>query len=125
VFLLNIGKLVNHKIRADWSRAFFEPAGVDVIYPEGFDDMASGAEAAEQSGADMVVICGSDKDYPELVPQALKEIRERTPEMLVILAGYPGEHEQAYKDAGLDDYIFVKTNNYEFLREKLNRLNVL
>jgi methylmalonyl-CoA mutase len=125
VFLLNIGKLVNHKIRADWSRAFFEPAGVDVIYPDGFDDMAAGAEAAEQSGADIIVICGTDKDYPELVPKALKEIRERMPEMLVILAGFPGEHEQAYKDAGLDDYIFVKTNNYEFLRDKLNRLNVL
>jgi methylmalonyl-CoA mutase len=125
VFLLNVGKLVNHKIRADFSRAFFEPAGVNVIYPEGFEDMAAAAEAAELSGADIIVICGTDKEYPEVVPRAVKEIRRRTPEMIVVLAGHPGEHEQAYKEAGLDDYIFVKTNNYEFLRDKLNLLNVL
>ncbi len=125
VFLLNIGPLVNHKIRADFSRAFFEPAGVDVIYPDGFDDMEDAADAAEQSGSDIVVICGTDKDYPEIVPKAVQAVKARTPEMITVLAGYPGEHEAAYKEAGLDDYIFIKTNNYEFLKDKLTRLNVL
>jgi len=45
--------------------------------------------------------------------------------MQVILAGYPGDNEATYREAGMDDYVFVKSDNYELNRRYLTGLGVL
>ena len=67
VFLATMGPLVQHKIRADFIRGFFEVAGFEVIYPNGFDSADAAAKAFAESGAKFAVICSTDDTYPAIV----------------------------------------------------------
>jgi methylmalonyl-CoA mutase len=125
VYLANIGPLKTHKIRADFSRAFFEPAGVRIVYAKGQDTAEAIADGILDSGAGVAILCGTDDDYPEMVPKVCSMVREQSQEPILLLAGHPGDHEQAYKDAGLDDYIFIKSNNHAVLKNCLQRMGVL
>ena len=52
-----------------------------------------------------------------LVPSIARGIKEKAPNMLVMLAGAPAaEFKQSYDEAGVDDYIHVKANCLEILR---------
>lgn len=119
IFLANMGSLVQHKLRADFIRGFFECGGFDVEYPDGFADADAAAEAATASGARVVVICSTDATYPELVPAVTQAIKGKDAGMRVLLAGHPGDHADAYKQAGLDDFIFVKSDHYNTLKDNL------
>lgn len=116
VFLANMGPIPQHKARADFTVGFFEVGGFEVINNTGFGSVDDAAEAALDSQAPIVVICSTDKTYPELVPPLVKLIKESKPDVTVILAGKPAaDHEAAYLEAGLDDSIHIRANCYEML----------
>lgn len=125
LYLINVGPLRQHKLRADFTRTFFEPAGFDVLYPKGESDPDTAAQAAVDSGARVAVICSTDDAYPEAVPAIAQALKAKDPNIRLYLAGFPGEHEAAYREAGLDDYIFIKSNNYETLATALRHVGVL
>lgn len=116
VFPANIGPIPRHKARYDFSRGFFEVGGFEVLRNEGFATAAEAATAAVESGAEVVVICSDDATYPEVVPELTRRIKEARPETTVILAGKPApEHRAAYDEAGLDRFIFIKSNCLDVL----------
>ncbi len=126
IFLATMGSLKQHKARADFSRGFFSAGGFDSVYPKGFANAEDAAKAALESGCPIVVICSTDETYPELVPAVTKALKASKPQVKVILAGAPApEHEAAYKAAGLDDSISIRTNNFTFNQTLLNQLGVL
>lgn len=126
VFLATMGPLVQHKIRADFIRGFFQVGGFDVIYPNGFQTPDEAAKAFAESGAKYAVICSTDDTYPELVPPTAKALKAAKADATVFLAGIPNpDFEQSYKDAGLDGSISIKSNNYETLKSMLQSLGVL
>jgi methylmalonyl-CoA mutase len=125
IHLANIAALRRHKVRADFTRGFFETGGFEITGAEGSTDDALIAEKAVASGAALVVICGHDEDYPVHVPAIAQAIKARAPQLTLILAGNPGEHEAAYKAAGLDTYIFAKSDNYETNRQFLQKVGAL
>ena len=43
-------------------------------------------------------------------------------EIKVIVAGMPGDHEAAWRAAGVDDFVHVRVNNYTFNRMLLESL---
>jgi len=121
LFCANFAKLSVHKPRTDFTKGFFEVGGFNVIGDQSFgvseEGIAEAVEATLRSGTRIVTVCSSDKVYPEVVVPFTKRIKEERPDMKVILAGKPDKDlEAAYRAAGLDEYIFVKTNIYEFLR---------
>ena len=121
-----MGPLVQHKIRADFIRGFFQVGGFDVIYPNGFQTPEEAAKAFAESGAKYTVICSTDDTYPELVPPVTKALKAAKPDGVVMLAGIPNpDFEQSYKDAGLDGSISIKSNNYQTLKSMLESLGVL
>ena len=124
LFLLNMGPLIQHKARADFTQGFFQSGGFEVIYPDGFDGPASAADAFLASGARVGVICSTDANYPELVPPLLQSIKEKDSSLRVLLAGHPGEHADTFKEAGLDDFISIKSNHFETLVENLKYCGV-
>lgn len=124
VFLANMGPLVQHKVRADFIRGFFECGGFAIEYPDGFVDAAAVAEGVAMAGARVVVICSTDKTYPELVPAVTQVLKAQNASVRVLLAGHPGEQESVYTEAGLDGFIFVKSPHYETLKETLSFLGV-
>jgi methylmalonyl-CoA mutase len=121
IFLLTMGPLQQHKVRADFVRGFLEPGGFAVLYPPGFATAASAAQAAKESGALAAVLCSTDDTYPELVPAVLAELQGALP---VILAGYPPEQVEAFRSAGIADFIHVKADCGAFLAAWQKKLGV-
>ncbi len=123
VYLANLGSPAHHTARATFSKNFFEAGGFEVISSEGFKDADAAAAGFAQSGAKLAVICSSDKLYPELVPPTalkLKAAGART----VVLAGNPGANEAAWRDAGVDRFIFIKCDVLATLRDLLREEGV-
>ncbi|WP_269540552.1 methylmalonyl-CoA mutase family protein [Cerasicoccus fimbriatus] len=125
IYLTCLEKLKRHKVRADFIRSFLETGGFEVINSPGFTDADEAARALMASGAKVTVICGCDPDYESMAADFMKVIKAKLPNVKVLLAGYPGDHEEAFKAAGMDDYIFIKTDNYATNRKYLELLGVL
>jgi methylmalonyl-CoA mutase len=125
IHLATLKALRRHKARADFIRAFFETGGFDVRTADGADDAGAAATAALASGAKLVVICGHDEDYPVMVPDLIRALKASDEGITVLLAGHPGDHEAAFREAGLDDFVFVKSNNLETNRKYLALLGAL
>jgi methylmalonyl-CoA mutase len=110
VFLATMGPLAQHKGRADFATAFLGVGGFEAVYPLGFDSTDEAAEVALASGAKAVVICSTDATYPELVPPLAQKLKQANPGLTVLLAGYPIDQLDAFKAAGVDDFIHVNAN---------------
>jgi len=118
IFLANMGPLSQHKARADFITGFMEVGNFDVLNNGGFKAANACAEAAAASNADIAVICSTDAAYPELVPPLARRIKELAPSMKVFLAGAPAEeYRQSYLDAGVDDFISIRSNCLAVLRD--------
>ncbi len=124
VFLANFGPVAHYTARATWSKNFFEAGGFEVIGNGGFEGADAAATEFGKSGAAIAVICSSDKIYPDVVPQAAARLKEAGASSIV-LAGHPGDNEQAWREAGVDRFIYVKCNVLETLREVLRQCGVL
>lgn len=116
IFLVNMGKIPQHKARADFVTGFFEVGAFKVLKNDGFPTVEEAAQAAIASGATVAVICSTDATYPELVPPLAQLIKQAKPELTLFLAGLPPEDlQQVYKEAGVDDFIHVRANCYQIL----------
>ena len=124
VFFANMGPLRQHKARADFSRDFLRAGGLDVVYPSGFPTPEEAARAAAESGCAVCVICSTDDTYPEIVPAFCKALREIKPDMMVALAGYPADHVEAFKEAGVDIFIHVRANCYNTIEAIQNKIGL-
>jgi methylmalonyl-CoA mutase len=125
LFLCNLGPLRRHKARADFTKGFFQTGGFEVISPAGFETPEAAIDALAKSGASITVVCGTDADYKEQFANYANAIKQAYPNTRIVLAGLPGANEADYRAAGMDDYIFVKSNNYEVNRQALELLGVL
>ncbi len=117
VFLANMGPIPQHKARADFSTSFLQVGEFQVELNNGFKTTDEAAAAAKESGADVAVICSTDKTYPEIVPELAPKLKAALPKATIFLAGAaPKDLEPKYREAGVDDFISVKANCYQILR---------
>lgn len=114
VFLLTYGNLAMRKARAGFATNFFGVAGYEIIDNAGFATPDEGAEAAEKSGAEVVVLCSSDEEYAELAEPVCRRLKGKVKSL--VLAGNPKEMEETFRGYGIDEFIHVKTNVLECLR---------
>ena len=124
VFLATMGPLTQHKGRADFATAFLGVGGFETIYPAGFNSADEAATAALDSGAKAVVICSTDATYPELVPPLVQKLKQANPGLTVLLAGYPTEQIDAFKAAGVDDFIHLNANCQALLSTLQQKMGV-
>ncbi len=122
IFLATMGALKQFKARADFSRAFFEVAGFDVIYPNGFSENNEAVKAAVESRANAVVICSTDENYPAIVPPLVKGIKDKNTSVTMVLAGYPKDQVESHKKSGVDEFIFLGCDAYAVLSELLTKI---
>jgi len=117
VFLATMGPQKQYKGRADFSRAFFEVGGFEIIYPDssGFATTDEAVKSALDSKAQAVVICSTDETYPELVPPIVKGIKEKSKDVVVMLAGYPKDQIEEHKKSGVDDFVYVGADAHKVL----------
>jgi methylmalonyl-CoA mutase len=122
IFLANMGALRQHKARADFSTGFFQAGGYEVLENRGFKTVEEAAEAAKASGASVAIICSTDDTYPEIVPALAPKLKAAG--LTVIVAGYPTEHIEAFKQAGVDEFIHIRANCYEVLSGIATKLGI-
>ncbi|TVR70881.1 MAG: methylmalonyl-CoA mutase small subunit [Marinilabiliales bacterium] len=121
VFLLTYGNLAMRKARAEFSSGFFGSAGFRITNNPGFGSPQEGAEAALKSGASIVVVCSSDEEYPEIVPEIAGIIDGKA---ILVVAGYPKESLEMLKDAGLKYFIHIRSNVLETLQQFQHDLGI-
>jgi len=122
-FLCNLGAIVQHKARASFSTGFLSAGGVAVLDNEGFASAEAAIEAFAAANTALAVICGSDEQYPDWVPKLALGLRERGATQ-VVLAGRPGEHEVAYQQAGVSQFVFLGLDVVATLTQLLDSMGV-
>ncbi|MEG1762997.1 MAG: methylmalonyl-CoA mutase family protein, partial [Bacteroidales bacterium] len=113
IFLLTYGNLAMRKARAGFATNFYGCAGYEIIDNEGFESVDQGAQVALDAKANIVVLCSSDDEYADLVPQACALLKGKC---TLVVAGYPKEQLETYKALGIEDFIHVKSNLLEVLK---------
>lgn len=113
VFLLTYGDLTWRKARAGFAWGFFATAGYTLIDNNGFESIREGMEKAEEAGADIIVLCSKDDEYPVIFPEAVTH--NKTGASLVI-AGYPKDHLEELKKEGAQHFIHLKSNLLDELK---------
>ena len=112
-FMLTIGNLAMRQARAQFSCNFLACAGYKVIDNLGFKTVEEGVDKALEAGADIVVICSSDDEYAEYAIPAFQYLNGRA---MFVVAGAPACSEDL-KAAGIENFIHVKVNQLETLRQ--------
>jgi methylmalonyl-CoA mutase len=123
VFLAALGPAAAHTARAGFAVNLFRAGGVEPVHDPVTVDASTAADAFAASGAGVACICSSDALYAEQaagVAAALKAAGART----VFLAGRPGEAEETYRSAGVDEFVFAGSDAVAVLTAVLDRMEV-
>ena len=110
VFLAAIGSA--NARRVGFARELFEAGGLATSTGPGAASAAESAAQFASSGAKLACLCGADDAYlahAESFAAALK----RAGAAEVWLAGKPGDHEAAWRTAGVDGFIFASCDAIE------------
>jgi methylmalonyl-CoA mutase len=125
VFQFTIGNLAMRKARASFSSGFFGCGGYKIIDNIGFKTVEEGVKAIKANNPDIVVICSSDEEYVDLVPEICKQLKSAGSEAILVLAGYPKDYIDSFKQAGIDEFIHVRSNVLETLGEFHRKLGIV
>jgi methylmalonyl-CoA mutase len=117
VFLFPVGNPSMRNARAAFAANFFGCAGFKILDNPGFGTIDDGVKAALRSKSKIVVICSSDREYPELAPEICDKLREKNPVIRILIAGNPREHIEELRAAGISDFIHARSNALETLRK--------
>ncbi|HLW90355.1 MAG TPA: methylmalonyl-CoA mutase family protein [Roseiarcus sp.] len=105
VFLANLGPVAAFNARATFAKSLFEAGGVEALSNDGFAGAAEAAAAFKQSGARLACLCSSDEIYAASGKDAAGALR--TAGARVWMAMEPGQHEAAWRAAGVESFIFA------------------
>ena len=119
-FMLTIGNLAMRQARAQFSCNFLACAGYKVIDNLGFKTVEEGVDAALEAKADIVVLCSSDDEYAEYAIPAFKYLDGRA---MFVVAGAPACMDDL-KAAGMENFVHVRCNVLETLKEYNQKLGI-
>ena len=119
-FMLTIGNLAMRQARAQFSCNFLATAGWKVVDNLGFKTVEEGVDAALEAKADVIVICSSDDEYAEYAIPAFKYLNGRA---MFVVAGAPACMDDL-KAAGIENFIHVRCNVLETMREYNQKLGI-
>ena len=80
---------------------------------------------AIKTDSKVIVICSTDETYPELVPVITKGIKEKRNDAMIILAGYPKDFIDQFKQNGIDEFIYVGADLYHTLKNIMIKTGVI
>ncbi|MFI5409007.1 methylmalonyl-CoA mutase family protein [Kaistia sp. UC242_56] len=114
VFLATLGKAASFSARAGFAKGGFEAAGIAAPMQDGFASLDELLAAARDSGAAAACLCASDEVYQAESGSGGETLAEAAARRLVeagfehvALAGRPGEHEAAYRHAGVEAFLYA------------------
>lgn len=124
VCIVSVGTAAKLTPRINFTSGFFGAGGFEVHEPKPAGDVAEALERFRESGAGVAIICAIDPDYPELVPE-LTPLLRGSGARHVLLAGRPGDQEQAYRAAGVDRFVSMGCDVVETLSALMREEGVL
>lgn len=124
LYFANFGTLKQFKARADFSTDFFAVAGFEINQGAGYATLEDGINDIKNISAPVVVICSTDDIYPEVVPGFAVVLKQHNPNIKLILAGLPKDYIDSFKEAGVDEFIHIKSNVYETLFNLMKEIGI-
>jgi methylmalonyl-CoA mutase len=115
VFLANLGTPSDFTARATFAKNFYEAGGIEAVSNDGFKDQAAMLAAFKTSGARLACLCSSDKVYEAQAAEAAKALSAAG--AIVQVAGRGGDHEAAWRQAGVKTFVFMGCDALSTLRE--------
>ncbi|MBU8895315.1 methylmalonyl-CoA mutase subunit beta [Corallococcus sp. M34] len=122
-FMASLGTVAEHTTRSMWTANALAVGGIETRDQHGFADVAAAVDGFASSGASLAVISGPDALYPEWVP-ALSAALKAKGARVVAVAGRPGEHEAAFRAAGVDLFLFAGADLVALLSSLHQQLGV-
>jgi methylmalonyl-CoA mutase len=121
VFLLPVGNLPMRKARSQFASNFFGCAGYQIIDNEGFNTVEEAVIQSVESGADIVVVCSSDEEYPVFAPDIFRRLKDKA---IIVVAGNPACTEEL-KSIGLENFIHIKSDLIETIKGFNEKLGII
>jgi methylmalonyl-CoA mutase len=122
-FMANLGTVAEHTTRSTWVVNALAVGGIEAQEHHGFADAAAAAELFAGSGAALAVISGPDALYPEWVPALCAALKARGARGVAV-AGRPGDHEAAFRAAGVEFFIYAGADLFALLSSLHQQLGV-
>jgi len=107
------------KTRAMFASGFFACAGFEIIESKLNLTIENGIAEIKKQNPDIIVVCSSDDEYTNAVPQIKEKLNSR---IKLVVAGYPKELVDKFKEIGVTDFIHVKSNILEVLTQFQNEI---
>ncbi len=120
VFMLPYGNLAMRLARSQFSGNFFACAGYEIIDNLGYCSAEEGVQNAMKVGANVIVVCSSDEEYPEIAPEVFERVKGKA---IVVVAGAPACMDDL-KKAGITEFIHVRSNVLETLKQFHHNLGI-
>ena len=106
-FSANIGALAEFTARALYAQNLLAAGGIGLSGVDApYETTEKMAAAFKASGARVAVLTGTDAAYAEQSANAAKALKAAGA-LWIVQAGKPGEHEAAYRAAGVDQFVFI------------------
>jgi methylmalonyl-CoA mutase len=105
VFLANLGRPSDFTARATFAKNFYEAGGIEATSGDGSKTREEMIAAYKASGARLACLCSSDDIYAREAAEAAKALAAVG--AIVHLAGRPGDHEAAWRAAGVETFLYA------------------
>jgi len=122
-FMANLGRIADFTTRSTWMKNLFEAGGIEAPGNDGFTDVSTVARAFRDSGAGIACLCSSDAVYAEMAADVARALKEAGAAH-VVLAGRPGDQEDALRSAGVDGFVFAGRDIITALQEAQDAIGV-
>lgn len=119
-FMVTYGNLAMCRARAQFACNFFAVAGFKVVDNNRFASVEEGVKAALEAKADIIVACSSDDEYADGAVKMTELVGDKA---IVVVAGEPACKEDLMAK-GLSNFISVKSNVLETLKEYQSKLGI-
>ncbi|EAU63320.1 methylmalonyl-CoA mutase small subunit [Stigmatella aurantiaca DW4/3-1] len=113
-FMASLGTVAEHTTRSTWIANVLASGGIETREHHGFPSADAAATLFAETGTPLAVISGPDALYPEWVP-ALCAALKANGARVVAVAGRPGEHEAAFRAAGVDLFLYAGADLFALL----------
>ncbi|WP_163996484.1 methylmalonyl-CoA mutase family protein [Pyxidicoccus caerfyrddinensis] len=123
-FMVSLGTVAEHTTRSMWTTNALAVGGIETDEHRDFTDANHAAEAFAKTGTLLAVISGPDTLYPDQVPALTQALKARGARAVVV-AGRPGDHEAAFRAAGVDLFIYAGADLFQLLKTLHQQLGVV
>ena len=120
-FLAGFGPSKQHKSRMTFAKEFLSVGGIQCLQTEGLtnDEIKN---TFISSGLKIFVICSTDETYPDIIPNIIPIIKNEKPDTVFVLAGYPIDMADHYKQSGIEYFVHLKANIYQVISNLYQKL---